>query len=102
MLILIDDQMIDVVHEIIRDNPKDDFWKELDNEFLFDDIVSMCKIAGYDIFIAPTKNQEQQLLTDFLINGSERGKQMLIENNIDPDGYKNLFKSIEKALLNKE
>lgn len=91
-----------MVHEIIRDNPKDDFWKEPDNEFLFDDIVSMCKKAGYDIFVVPTKNQEQKLLTDFLVNGSERGKQMLIDNNINPEAYKNLFKSIEKVLLNKE
>jgi len=91
-----------MVHQIIRDNPKDDFWEAENNEFLFDDIVSMCKSDGYDMFIVPTKNKEQHILTDFLINGSVEGKQMLLENGIDPDAYKNLFKSIEKALLNKE
>lgn len=102
MLIIIDDQMVDVVHEIIRDNPRDDFWGEPDNEFLFDDIVSMCKTAGYDIFIVPTKNQEQQLLTDFLVNGSDKGKQMLIENGIDPEAYKNLYRAMKTALIDKQ
>jgi len=91
-----------MVHEIIRDNPRDDFWREPDNEFLFDDIASMCKNAGYDIFIVPTQNKELQLLTDFLINGSEQGKQMLIENGIDPNAYRTLFKGIEKILLKEE
>jgi len=94
--------MISMVHEIIRDNPKDDFWRELDNEFLFDDIASMCKKAGYDMFITPTKDKEQEILTNFLINGSEEGEQLLLENGIDPDAYKDIYKGMEKALLNKE
>lgn len=94
--------MTNMVHEIIRENPRDDFWIEPDNEFLFDDIVSMCKKAGYDMFIVPTKDKETEILTDFLVNGSDKGKQMLLENDIDPEAYKNLYKGMKKILFTKE
>jgi len=94
--------MINRVHEIIKDSPKDDFWKEPDNEFLFDDIVSMCKNAGYDIFMVPTKTREREILTDYLENDTEEGAQMLRENGILPEAYKKVFTVFKKALTNEE
>jgi hypothetical protein len=46
-----DENMKEMVFKIIRENPHDDFWKEENNEFLFEEIVEMCKKAGYQLIL---------------------------------------------------
>lgn len=43
--------MISQVMKIIRTHPRDDFWIEKNNEFLFEEIVEMCKTAGYELIL---------------------------------------------------
>lgn len=44
-------EMIETVMEIIKHNPLDDFWKEKNNEFLFEEIDQMCKVSGYELIL---------------------------------------------------
>lgn len=44
-------EMKELVMDIIRNNPLDDFWKEKNNEFLFEEIIEMCKISGYELVL---------------------------------------------------
>ena len=43
--------MINKVFKIIKENPLDESWKEKNKEFLFEEIVAMCKRAGYQLIL---------------------------------------------------
>jgi hypothetical protein len=42
-------QDIELVKQLIKDNPQDDFWIDGNNEILFDEIVDMVNRGGYDL-----------------------------------------------------
>lgn len=46
-----DREMVKFVMDIIKNNPLDDFWTEENNEFLFEEIVEMCKVSGYELIL---------------------------------------------------
>ena len=49
-----EDEEIKLVHRIIR-KYGDSFWQEENNEYLFDDILSMLQQAGYDLKLVRIK-----------------------------------------------
>jgi hypothetical protein len=53
--ILHDREMINKVFKIIKQYPHDDFWIAPGNQFLFEEIVSMCDKAGYDLVLKERK-----------------------------------------------
>jgi hypothetical protein len=44
-------EMVAFVMDIIKHNPLDDFWKEKNNWFLFEEIDEMCRISGYEFVL---------------------------------------------------
>lgn len=48
-------KMVATVMEIIKNNPLDDFWKEKNNEFLFEEINQMCELSGYRLILQKRK-----------------------------------------------
>ena len=44
-------QSIELVKQLIKDNPQDDFWIDGNNEILFDEIEEMVNRGGYDLIL---------------------------------------------------
>ena len=98
-------QSIELVKQLIKDNPQDDFWIDGNNEILFDEIEEMVNRGGYDLILIKKGETKSNLIKNIFheptidnrdmesteVNGIEINVwdvlENLIENNV-VDGSK--------------